>query len=94
MAVPAYDGHPMDVVTRYARSTEAQIAYQVAGVGPPDVVVVPRWFSNIELDWDLPPSARFLTRLASFALVAGRIPNSHCSRPRGSPATLGAIAES
>jgi class 3 adenylate cyclase len=57
----------MDVVTQYARSGDLQIAYQVAGDGPLDVLVVPRWFSNIELDWDLPPSARFLTRLASFA---------------------------
>ena len=57
----------MEVVTRYARSGDVQIAYQVAGEGPLDVLVVPRWFSNIELDWELPPSARFLTRLASFA---------------------------
>jgi class 3 adenylate cyclase len=57
----------MDVVTRYARSADLQIAYQLAGGGTLDVLVVPRWFSNVELDWDLPPSARFLTRLASFA---------------------------
>ncbi len=57
----------MEVVTRYARSGDAQIAYQLAGKGPLDVLVVPRWFSNVELDWDLPPSARFLKRLASFA---------------------------
>jgi class 3 adenylate cyclase len=57
----------MEVVTRYARSGGVQIAYQVAGEGPLDVLIVPRWFSNIELDWDLPPSARFLTRLGSFA---------------------------
>jgi class 3 adenylate cyclase len=57
----------MEVVTRYARSGDLQIAYQVAGEGPLDVLVVPRWFSNIELDWELPPVARFLTRLASFA---------------------------
>jgi class 3 adenylate cyclase len=57
----------MDVVTRYAHSGDVQIAYQVAGQGPLDVLVVPRWFSNIELDWEVPPSARFLTRLASFA---------------------------
>lgn len=56
----------MEVVTGYARSGDAQIAYQLAGNGPLDVLVVPRWFSNIELDWDLPPSARFLRRLASF----------------------------
>ena len=65
--IEAYDASLMDVVTRYARSGDLQIAYQVAGEGPLDVLLVPRWFSNIELDWDVPPSARFLTRLASFA---------------------------
>jgi class 3 adenylate cyclase len=59
----------MEVVTRYARSGDLQIAYQVVGTGPPDVMVVPRWFSNIELDWELPPQARFLGELASFARV-------------------------
>ncbi len=57
----------MDVVTRYARSGDVQLAYQVAGDGPPDVVVVPSFFSNIEIDWELPPTARFLGQLASFA---------------------------
>lgn len=59
----------MEIVTRYARSGDVQIAYQVAGEGALDVVVVPRWFSNIELDWDLAPQARFLGQLASFARV-------------------------
>jgi len=57
----------MEVLTEYARSGDLQIAYQVAGQGSLDLLVVPRWFSNIELDWDLPPMSRFLTRLASFA---------------------------
>ena len=57
----------MDVLTRYARSGDLQIAYQVAGDGPLDVLVVPRWFSNIELDWELPAMGGFLTRIASFA---------------------------
>jgi class 3 adenylate cyclase len=56
-----------EVVTRYARNGDLQIAYQVVGEGPLDVLVVPRWFSNIELDWELPPLAGFLTQLASFA---------------------------
>jgi class 3 adenylate cyclase len=56
----------MDVVTRYARSGDLQIAYQVAGDGPLDVLVVPRWFSNIDLDWELPAMGGFLTRIASF----------------------------
>ena len=57
----------MEAVTRYARSGDVQIAYQVVGDGPLDVVVVPSFFSNIEIDWDLPPRARFLGQLASFA---------------------------
>jgi class 3 adenylate cyclase len=57
----------VEAVTRYARNGDLQIAYQVAGERPLDVLVVPRWFSNIELDWELAPTARFLTRLASFA---------------------------
>jgi class 3 adenylate cyclase len=57
----------VEAVTRYARNGDLQIAYQVVGGGPLDVLVVPRWFSNIELDWEVPPAARFLTRLASFA---------------------------
>jgi class 3 adenylate cyclase len=57
----------MEVVTRYARSGDAQIAYQVAGEGPLDALLVPRWFSNIELDWELPSAGRFLARLSSFA---------------------------
>jgi len=59
----------MEVVTEYARSGGVQIAYQVVGEGPLDVVIVPRWFSNIELDWEMPPQARFVEQLASFGRV-------------------------
>jgi len=65
--VSSYAACGVDLVTRYARSGDAQIAYQVVGDGEPDIVVVPSFFSNIELDWDLPPRARFLGQLASFA---------------------------
>jgi class 3 adenylate cyclase len=57
----------MDLETSYARSGDVQIAYQVIGEGELDVVMVPLFFSNIELDWELPPRARFLGQLASFA---------------------------
>jgi pimeloyl-ACP methyl ester carboxylesterase len=53
--------------TRYARSGEVNIAYQVAGEGPTDLVYVPGWVSNIELMWDEPAMAHFLGRLASFS---------------------------
>ena len=53
--------------TRYARSGDVSIAYQVIGDGPTDLVYVPGWVSNVELMWDDPTLARFLRRLGSFA---------------------------
>ena len=53
--------------TQYARSGELQLAYQVTGQGALDILLVPSFFSNIEIDWELPPTSRFLSRLASFA---------------------------
>jgi class 3 adenylate cyclase len=53
--------------TCYARSGGLQIAYQVAGEGPPDIVLVPTYASNIELAWETPMFRRFLARLASFS---------------------------
>ena len=53
--------------TRYARSGDVNIAYQVTGEGPRDLVYVPGWVSNVEMMWEQPPMARFLERLASFS---------------------------
>ena len=52
--------------TRYARSGDVNIAYQVVGDAPRDLVLVPGWVSNIEVFWEEPTCARFLERLASF----------------------------
>jgi pimeloyl-ACP methyl ester carboxylesterase len=52
--------------TRYARSGDVNIAYQVVGDAPRDLVLVPGWVSNIEVFWEEPACARFLERLASF----------------------------
>ena len=58
----------MDVPrTLYARSGDLQIAYQVVGEGPLDIVFVPSYVSNIELSWDLGSFVRFYERLASFS---------------------------
>ncbi len=53
--------------TRYAKSGEVSIAYQIVGDGPRDLILVPGWMSNIEVFWDEPAVARFLRRLASFS---------------------------
>jgi len=52
---------------RYARSGDVNIAYQVTGEGPFDLVLVPGFFSHLEIDWEHPEHARFLDRLGSFA---------------------------
>ena len=54
---------------RYARSGDLHIAYRTLGTGPIDLVVVPQWFSNVEMERDVPPLARFDDRLASFGRV-------------------------
>jgi pimeloyl-ACP methyl ester carboxylesterase len=53
--------------TRYARSGDLNIAYQVVGDGPLDLVYVPGWISNVELNWDEPSHAHVLQRLAHFS---------------------------
>jgi pimeloyl-ACP methyl ester carboxylesterase/class 3 adenylate cyclase len=52
---------------RYARSGDVNIAYQVTGGGPFDLVLVPGFFSHLEIDWELPVHAAFLDRLGSFS---------------------------
>src|SRR6266516_2570756 len=73
--------------TRYAKSGDVNIAYQVVGDGPFDLVYVPGWVSNVELLWEKPKPARFLERLASFSRLiifdkrgtgmSDRVPTDH-----------------
>ena len=56
-------------VTRYAKSGEVHVAYQVFGSGPIDLVLIPGFVSHIENYWDGPDFARWLLLLASFARV-------------------------
>ena len=54
--------------TQYALSTGGvNIAYQVSGQGPLDLVFVMGWVSHLEYFWREPSFARFLARLASFS---------------------------
>lgn len=48
-------------------SEGVNIAYQVVGTGPFDLVYVPGWVSNVEMMWEEPRMAAFLERLTSFA---------------------------
>ena len=54
---------------RYAESDGLQIAYEVFGEGPRDLVLVHGWVTNLELIWEHPRVARALERLGSFCRV-------------------------
>src|SRR5512143_712683 len=51
--------------TRYARSGEYRIAYQVVGEGPLDIVVVMGFVSHLDLSWETPPFTTIYRHLSS-----------------------------
>jgi pimeloyl-ACP methyl ester carboxylesterase/DNA-binding winged helix-turn-helix (wHTH) protein len=58
---------PARLPVQYARSGDVNIAYQVLGSGPVDLVFVMGWVSHLECYWTEPSFARFLRRLAGFS---------------------------
>ena len=55
--------------TRYAKSCDVSIAYQVVGDGPLDLVVVPGWISNVDFAWEDPAYGEWMRQLAAFRRV-------------------------
>jgi pimeloyl-ACP methyl ester carboxylesterase len=75
--------------TRYARSGDLSIAYQVLGSGDVDLVVAPGFVSNLEWGWQEPGLRRYLERLASFSrLILFDKRGTGLSDPVAGPATL------
>jgi class 3 adenylate cyclase len=52
--------------TKYARSSDVHIAYQITGNGPFDVVWAPGTMSHLDLDWEIPQRALFFERFSQF----------------------------
>ena len=77
----------MGSCTRYAKSGDLHIAYQVAGDGPVDIVYVPTWIGQIEVLGEEPTIAAFDERLQGFSrLIAFDRRGSGLSDPwRGVP---------
>jgi len=59
----------MASTTRHAKSGEVHIAYRTLGSARVDVVVAEQWFSNVEIEREVRPLARFNDRLSVFARV-------------------------
>ena len=55
--------------TSYARSGNLNIAYQVFGDGPIDLVYAPGFISHVEMNWELPYWASIFRRLSQFSRV-------------------------
>lgn len=53
--------------TKYTKSGDFNIAYQVIGQGSIDILYIPGWVSNIDMMWTEPRLAAFLTRLSLFS---------------------------
>ena len=52
--------------TRYAKSGDVHVAYQVIGDGPLDVISSPGWISHMEWQWEQPLLAHFLRRPTTY----------------------------
>ncbi len=59
----------MQPKTQYAQSAGLNIAYQVVGDGPIDLVFTFGWASHLDFQWTDPTLTRFLRRLAQFTRV-------------------------
>ena len=57
----------MQPETKYTKSGDVSIAYQVIGDGPFDLVYIPEAWTPLEWQWEEPAYSRFLDRLASFS---------------------------
>jgi pimeloyl-ACP methyl ester carboxylesterase/class 3 adenylate cyclase len=79
----------MPPITKYAKSGDVNIAYQVAGDGPFDVVLVPGWVSHVENAWEDPFFSKFLHRIKTFCrLIILDRRGTGLSDPVATPPTL------
>ncbi len=53
------EGESMRPETRYAKSSEGYVAYQVLGDGPRDLLFVTNWCTNLDAMWEEPSLAYF-----------------------------------
>ena len=68
--------------TKYAKSGDVHIAYQVVGDGPIDLVFVMGWVSHLDYLWD-GPAARFLNRFVPGAIAWAHVDLAAAQRTGG-----------
>ena len=55
--------------TNFLEHDGVNIAWQVFGEGPAEILFIPGWISNVDLFWQFPEPRAFFTELATFARV-------------------------
>jgi DNA-binding SARP family transcriptional activator/pimeloyl-ACP methyl ester carboxylesterase len=94
MERPAAGAPLPETRTRYAERHGLHIAYQVVGIGPPDIVLVPGFVSHVERIWDEPRCRAVLTALSQMGrLVLFDRRGVGLSDRVGAPPTMEATAE-
>ncbi len=79
----------MEQKTRYARRGDVNVAYQVVGEGPIDLLFAPGFVSHVDLYWTEPMLTSFMRRLASFSrLIIFDKPGTGASDPVAEVPTL------
>ena len=78
--------------TRYARSGDLRIAYQVHGSGPHDIVFIGGTQASVETAWQFPEAVRLFERLGRFARVIRFDRRDHGLSDPADDLTLEAIA--
>src|SRR5215204_109222 len=53
----------------YVKNGEVNVAYQIVGDGPRDLLMIPGWVSHLAMEWEEPTWVRFIERLMPFARV-------------------------
>jgi pimeloyl-ACP methyl ester carboxylesterase len=67
LRAPLKTADVLEAETRYAKSGDVHVAYQVSGDGPFDIVFVPGFVSHVEIETAIPGRAAFFERVGSFA---------------------------
>ncbi|CAN7667182.1 alpha/beta fold hydrolase [Mesorhizobium sp. LjNodule214] len=67
----SFGGDPSRPPTHYVKSAGINIAYQVTGDGPIDMIYVPGWVSNLDHAWQSPRLSHVLQRLGTFSRLIG-----------------------
>ncbi len=80
--------------TRYAGGPDSFVGYQTVGGGPPDLVFIDHWLTNLDVMWESPVYVGFNDRLSSFSrLILYDKRGTGVSDPRSNPQLVATVED-